>query len=279
MEMKRAVITGSSSGFGLHTSIELAKQGFQVIATMRDLKKGTQLMNLAEEQGLNDRIQLYELDVTLEESIQSWKSFMEELGSVEVLVNNAGYAGAGFAEEIPIDEFRKQFETNVFGVIAVTQAILPLMRNQGSGKIINISSISGKIGFPGLSPYVASKHALEGFSESLRLELQSFGIDVVLVQPGSFQTNIWSTGKQVAAKSQDRESPYYEMMEKLEQHLEKGTKRYGDPTHVAKLIADIAQKKRTRLRYFIGRGVKQTIALKTMLPWRIWERLLYKQLK
>ena len=126
---------------------------------------------------------------------------MEDFGKVDVLINNAGYAGAGFVEEVSMEEYRKQFETNVFGVLAVTKAFLPLMRKQGQGCIINISSISGKVAFPGLSPYIASKHAIEGWSESLRLEMQPFGVKVVLIEPGSYKTNIWSTGKQVAVES------------------------------------------------------------------------------
>ena len=280
MKTKVAVVTGSSSGFGLLTSLELAERGFQVIATMRNLDKGSLLLNKAKELGVCEHIQLFELDVTSEKSILACQRFlMEKFASVDVLVNNAGYAGAGFAEEISIGDYRMQFETNVFGVIAVTQAILPMMRRQKAGKIINVSSISGKIAFPGLSPYNASKHALEGFSESLRLELKPFGIDVILIEPGSFQTNIWTTGKQIAEPSLDPNSPYYHMMKSIETHLEKASPRYGDPAKAAKLIADIAEKHQPRLRYPIGKGVKLMLALKAILPWRAWEKLLLKQLK
>jgi NAD(P)-dependent dehydrogenase (short-subunit alcohol dehydrogenase family) len=274
-----AVVTGSSSGFGLLTSLELAQNGFRVIATMRNMNKGFHLVNQAERLGVKERIQLFELDVTSQHSISKWRSFMEELGHIDVLVNNAGFAGAGFVEEIPIDEYRMQFETNIFGVIAVTQAILPLMRKQHKGRIINISSISGRIGFPGLSPYITSKHALEGFSESLRLEMKPYGIDVVLVEPGSYQTNIWSSGKQVTEKSLKMDSPYYETMKKLELHIEKEANKFGDPAEVARLIANIAQKKQTTLRYMVGKGVKIAVILKFILPWKYWERLFLKQLK
>lgn len=280
MANRIAVVTGASSGFGLLTSIKLAKEGFRVLATMRDIQKRDTLIKKAEEMGLKDRVEIYELDVTSENSITKWKQFMEEeKGRVDVLVNNAGYAGAGFSEEVSVAEYRAQFETNVFGVMAVTQAILPLMRRQMSGKIINVSSISGRVGFPGLSPYIASKHALEGYSESLRLELKPFGIDVILIEPGSYQTNIWTTGKKIAEKSLDKDSPYYETMKKMESYLEKSSSNYGDPKEVAKLIVKLAKQDKVGLRYPVGKGVKLTMRLKQWLPWRIWESILLKQLK
>ncbi|WP_243297062.1 oxidoreductase [Bacillus litorisediminis] len=280
MKNKVAVVTGSSSGFGLLTSLEMAKRGFQVAATMRNLDKGETLLSRAREHGVAHRIQLFELDVTSEQSISACQRFLQEtFDSVDVLVNNAGYAGAGFAEEISVAEYRKQFETNFFGVIAVSQSILPMMRKQRAGKIINVSSISGKIGFPGLSPYNASKYALEGFSESLRLELRPFGIDVVLVEPGSFQTSIWTTGKRISERSLDPDSPYYQMLKTIENHLEQSSPRYGDPAEVARLIADIAEKRNPALRYSIGKGVKLMLALKTILPWRIWENLVLRKIQ
>lgn len=274
-----ALVTGSSSGFGLLTSIALAKAGFQVISTMRDLSRSDQLIIRAKEMGVENNIQLHQLDVTSEQSIIKLIDLIENIGQIDILVNNAGYAGAGFAEEIPVNEYRLQFETNVFGVIAVTQAILPLMRSRGKGKIINISSISGRIGFPGLSPYISSKHALEGWSESLRLEMKPFGVDVVLVEPGSYQTNIWTSGKQVTEKSRSGQSPYHQTMLKIENHLNKNMKNFGDPAEVANLIVNIAKKDKTKLRYPVGKGVGLTVFLKNLMPWRLWEKLFLKQLK
>lgn len=278
MEKQLAVVTGASSGFGLLISLELAKKGFYVVATMRDLKKQMHLINEADRYGVKEYIEVYPLDVTSRESIDQWRDFIEGKGRIDVLVNNAGFAGAGFAEEVSVEEYRQQFETNFFGVIGVTQAILPLMRQQGRGKIINMSSISGRVGFPGLSPYVSSKYALEGWSESLRLELKPFGIDVILIEPGSYQTNIWSSGKQVTEKSLKRESPYYEVMAKIERYIEKGAASFGDPADVAKLTASIATKEGASLRYPIGKGVKSSILLKTILPWSFLEKYLLKKL-
>jgi NAD(P)-dependent dehydrogenase (short-subunit alcohol dehydrogenase family) len=278
MDSEIAVVTGSSSGFGLLTCLELAKRGFHVIATMRNTEKRTDLMAKAKQLRVDNRIEIKELDVTSAQSIEQFKIFVETLGSVDVLVNNAGYAGAGFIEEIPLEEYRKQFETNVFGLIAVTQAVIPVMREHRKGKIINISSISGKIGFPGLSPYVASKFAIEGWSECLRLELKPFSIDVALVEPGSYQTNIWSTGKQITDKSLQADSPYYGFMQKIEGYLQMNESQYGDPQDVANKIGDIVQHKESTLRYPIGKGVKIGILFKNAVSWKRWEKLILKRL-
>lgn len=271
-----AIVTGASSGFGLLISIELAKAGFHVIATMRNTEKRTGLLSTAEKLNLLQRITIQELDVTSESSVENLKTTIQEVGRVDVLVNNAGYAAGGFVEEIDLNEYRKQFETNVFGVIAVTKTVLPWMRQQKQGKIINVSSISGKVGFPGLSPYVASKYALEGFSESLRLEMKPFGVDVVLIEPGSYRTNIWSTGKQVTDSLED--SPYYPLMKKIENYLAASESQYGDPLEVAKKIAEVAAMKDPHFRYPIGKGVKATVIIKNFLSWKRWENIILKSL-
>jgi NAD(P)-dependent dehydrogenase (short-subunit alcohol dehydrogenase family) len=278
MTNKIAVITGASSGFGMLTSLEFAKQGFKVIATMRSIEKAKLLLEEARRLGCLEFIQIHELDVTSEESVKYLSTLINELGRIDVLVNNAGYAGAGFVEEIPIVEYRKQFDTNVFGVMMVTQACLPIMRKQGKGNIINVSSISGLIGFPGISPYVASKHALEGWSECLRLEMKPFGIYVSLIEPGSFKTNIWSTGKQITEKSLEENSPYFSYMRKLETHIKNGESQFGDPIEVAIKIVEIAQEQDPNLRYPIGKGVKLSLLLKKTLNWKSWERLFLKRL-
>lgn len=275
--MKTAIVTGSSSGFGELIAIELAKSGFQVIATMRNLNKKGHLLKLAEAEKVTEKIKVIQLDVTLQPSVEKFKEYVLSLGSVDLLVNNAGYAQGGFSEELTVDEYRKQFETNFFGVIAVTQAVLPAMRNQRSGKIINMSSISGRFGFPGLSAYVASKHALEGYSESLRLELKPFGIDVVLIEPGSYKTNIWQS---IGNVSLSNESPYDLMKDSIMKILTSGQDSYGNPYDVAKLAARIASDKSTpTLRFPIGKGVKNMIQLKNFLPWKTIERILLKKLK
>lgn len=279
MNNKTAIVTGTSSGFGLSASIELARKGFTVIAAMRDTKKKGDLLQEARKHRVESKIIISELDVTNEKSILAFQTrVIDAYGRVDVLVNNAGYAGAGFVEEISMDEYRKQFETNVFGVFAVTKAFLPVMRKQKHGCIINVSSISGKIAFPGMSPYIASKHAIEGWSESLRLEMQPFGVKVVLIEPGSYKTNIWTTGKQVAAESLQSHSPYQNYMKKIEKYITEGENSMGDPSDVARKIAAIAIMENPDIRYPIGRGVKLTIFLKNFLPWSLWEKIIIKKL-
>jgi NAD(P)-dependent dehydrogenase (short-subunit alcohol dehydrogenase family) len=279
MNNKTAIVTGTSSGFGLSTSVELARKGFTVIAAMRNCDKSNELLQRARKHGVESKIIVHELDVTNEGSIKAFQTWInEEFRRVDVLINNAGYAGAGFVEEVSMDEYRQQFETNVFGVFAVTKAILPLMRMQKQGCIINISSISGKVAFPGLSPYAASKHAIEGWSESLRLEMQTFGVKVVLIEPGSYKTNIWSTGKQVAEESLKSHSPYQDYMQSIEKYIAEGENSFGDPEDVARKIAKIATMENPDFRYPIGRGVKATILLKNFLPWGLWEKIILSKL-
>ncbi|EDX59385.1 oxidoreductase, short-chain dehydrogenase/reductase family [Bacillus cereus W] len=279
MNKKVAIITGASSGFGLLTTLELAKKDYLIIATMRNLEKQANLISQATQLNLQQNITVQQLDVTDQNSIHNFQLYIKEINRVDLLINNAGYANGGFVEEIPVEEYRKQFETNLFGSISITQLVLPYMREQKSGKIINISSISGQVGFPGLSPYVSSKYALEGWSESLRLEVKSFGIDVALIEPGSYNTNIWEVGKQLAENQSETTSPYKEYMGKIQKHINSGSDTFGNPIDVAKKIVDIAEAKRTTLRYPIGKGVKFMILVKKILPWRLWEYLVLRNFK
>ncbi|MBJ8005200.1 SDR family oxidoreductase [Bacillus cereus] len=279
MNKKIAVITGASSGFGLLTTLELAKKNYLVIATMRNLEKQVDLISQATKLNLQQNIKVQQLDVTDQSSIHNFQLFLKDMNRVDLLINNAGYATGGFVEEIPVEEYRKQFKTNLFGAISITQLVLPYMRKQKSGKIINISSISGQVGFPGLSPYVSSKYALEGWSESLRLEVKPFGIDVALLEPGSYNTNIWEVGKQLAENQSDTTSPYKEYMDKIQKHINNGNDTLGNPMDVANKIVEIAEARRTTLRYPIGKGVKFMIFAKKVLPWRLWEFLVLRSFK
>ncbi|PGT94960.1 short-chain dehydrogenase [Bacillus cereus] len=279
MNKKIAVITGASSGFGLLTTLELVKKDYLVIATIRNLNKQENLISQATQLNLQQNIKIQQLDVTDQNSIHNFQLFLKEINRVDLLINNAGYANEGFVEEIPVPEYRKQFETNLFGAISITQLVLPYMREQKNGKIINISSISGQVGFPGLSPYVSSKYALEGWSESLRLEVQPFGIDVALVEPGSYNTNIWEVGKQLATNQSDTISPYKDYMDKIQKHMNSGSDTFGNPIDVAHKIVKIAESKHTNLRYPIGKGVKFMILAKKILPWRLWEYLVLRSFK
>src|SRR5215210_4201960 len=208
-----AVVTGSSGGIGLATSLALARNGYLAYATMRNLAKRDSVQSVADKQHLPIRV--LQLDVTDGNSIsKAIQSILSENGRIDLLVNNAGYGLTGAFEDIGIDEIKSQYETNLYGVIRVTQEVLPTMRKQLSGRIINISSGAGRFGYPGGSAYVSSKFALEGLSESMTYEVEQFGIQVVLVEPGVIRTN-FGENMVVAQKAQDPKSPYSQMMQRM----------------------------------------------------------------
>ena len=273
-----AVVIGSSSGFGLLTSVELAKAGFRVVATMRDLGRRELLDKGAHSAGVSANIDIRQLDITnfagMPEVVER---VMRDYGRIDVLLNNAGFAVAGFIEDLKLEEIRLQFETNFFGHIALTKAVLPIMRQQRSGHIIMVSSISGLHGSPTISSYSASKHALEGWSESLRIEVNSLGIKVVLVEPGSFQTDIWTRNARIGEKAFDGTSLNRERGERMRDRIQQLPKK--DPIAVARLIANIAQDPNPKLRYLIGNDAHVQLWLKRLLPWKWHEKLIARALK
>ncbi|GAA0368743.1 SDR family oxidoreductase [Bacillus horti] len=280
MEQKQqatVLITGTSSGFGLHTTIALAKQGFQVVATMRDLERKQELLSLAEQEGALQQIELLELDVTDSMQVnQVVETILKRYGSIDILINNAGFAQGGYVEEIPLDRWQKQFDTNFFGLIQVTQAVLPSMRERGSGRIINMSSISGLIAFPSLAPYAASKFAVEAFSEALRLEMLPYGIYVSLIEPGSYRTKIWDKG--LSSATTLGPSMYQQEMNILTKMIQQKGQSAPHPEPVIRTILQVIRSKRPKLRYPIGRGVRSTIWLKKLVPWSLIEKGFIKQL-
>lgn len=272
MANKIAVITGTSSGFGLFTAVELARQGFEVVATMRDLGRRSYLEEAAARAGVGAKIDVRKLDVTEFDRIPIFVA--EVLGDykrIDVLVNNAGFALAGFAEDLELEEIRLQFETNFFGAVAMTKAVLPAMRAQKSGHIIMLSSVGGQHGSPVISSYSASKHALEGWSESLRLEVGSLGIKVVLIEPGAFQTDIWTRNAKLGERVSDAASPNLERAQKMRAHVSKMPK--GDPLEVVRRIAQVAQDPNPRLRYLVGSDARVQMWLKRVLPWKWHEKI------
>ncbi len=278
MPDKIAVITGSSSGFGLLTSIELGKAGYRVVATMRDLSRRAKLDQAAAAAGVTDKIDIRELDVTRPPAIAIVvDTVVRDYGRIDVLVNNAGFAVGGFAEDIKLEELRMQMETNFFGAVAMTKAVLPTMRKQRSGHIIQISSIGGLQGSATLSSYAASKHALEGWSESLRLEVRALGIQVVLVEPGAFDTGVWTRGARMGEESKKSTSPNFERSLRMREVIQKIPK--ADPGVVALAIVEIAQNPNPRLRYLVGRDAKIQLALKRLLPWKAYEKMIANFLK
>jgi NAD(P)-dependent dehydrogenase (short-subunit alcohol dehydrogenase family) len=274
---KTALITGASSGFGMLTSVALAKRGWHVLATMRDPNAREGLRLAAEAAGVPPKsIEYFTLDVTNAGHVAEMSAtFAERGGTLDALVNNAGFAMAGFVEDVTDAELRLQFETNFFGAAAMTRAFLPVFRRQGSGHIVMVSSISGRMGFPGVGSYAASKFALEGWAETLRLEMKPLGVQVVLVEPGSFETDIWTRNATLSGATQETQSPNAARVAKLLRRREKN-KSKANPQVVANGIAAILDNPHPRLRYVFGRDAKLGLWLKRLLPSKMLEQILIK---
>jgi NAD(P)-dependent dehydrogenase (short-subunit alcohol dehydrogenase family) len=214
-----AVVTGSSSGIGFETALLLARSGFHTYATMRNLEKSKKITEIANTEKLP--LQVVQLDVNDDISVKNAidKIVAAENKRIDVLVNNAGYGLFGPLADTSIEEIKAQFETNFFGVIRVTQQVLPFMRKQNSGvTIVNVSSVGGRIGVPVLSVYQSTKFALEGLSESMSYELEPFGIRVVIIEPGFIRTNIINSSTS-AEKALDPKSPYFPLMQKVKNYF------------------------------------------------------------
>ena len=271
-----AVVTGSSSGIGFETSLLLAKNGFFTYATMRNLDKSNKIIDLKLKEKLP--LEVLELDVTDDKSVkEAIEKIANEQGTVDVLVNNAGYALVGPLEELSIQEFKEQFETNVFGAIRVTQAVLPIMRKQRHGTIVNISSIAGRIGFPLTSAYVSSKFALEGLSESMAYEINQFGTKVVLIEPGVIKTNFdrnLKLGKNVSTTN-DRNSPYADITEKRIAGFKPRFENGISAIEVAKVILKAITSKNvpSESRYLVGNDALKLMEIRKNRSDREFRRL------
>jgi short-subunit dehydrogenase len=186
---------------------------------------------------------------------------VSKANSIDVLVNNAGYALTGAFEDLAIEEIKAQYETNLFGLIRTTQAVLPIMRKQKSGMIVNISSRAGRFGYPGGSAYVSTKFAVEGLSESMAYELEPFGIKVILVEPGVIKTNI-ANSMVLAKKSQNSNSPYYQIMQKMSSSFEHMLENASSPDLVAKVVLQAVTSENPSLRYLAGKDVEMWVEAK-----------------
>ncbi len=270
---KVALVTGASSGIGKASARTLYEAGFVVYATARSPEKLTDL----EATGLRT----LRLDVTDEESmIAAVAAVQGEHGAIDVLVNNAGFGLYGAAEDVPLEEARYQFEVNLFGLARLTQLVLPNMRRQGSGTIVNISSMGGEITFPLGAWYHASKHALEAYSDALRQEVKRFGIDVVLIQPGVIKTEFGGIASQAV-----REHSGHGAYRKLAEAMAKSTEQmYGenskasDPPVVANAIRKAVGTARPKPRYAVGYMAKPLLTLNRLLPDRVFDRIATSQL-
>jgi len=258
---KVAVVTGSSSGIGKEIALTLAKNNFLTYATARDPKKGQFLKSQADKEKLP--IRFVQLDVTKDSSIKNAiQSITNESRRIDILVNNAGYGLVGAFEDLEMDEIKAQYETNLFGLIRTTQAVLPVMREQKSGMIVNISSGAGRFGYPGGSAYVGTKFAMEGLSESISYELEPFGIKVVLVEPGFIKTNFVQV---VAKKSQDPKSPYSQMMQRIAAVSSQLAQRGSEAELVAKTVLNAVTSQKPNPRYLVGKDVEEWVKSKNSM--------------
>lgn len=260
---KVAVVTGSSSGIGLETALTLARNGFLTYSTMRNLAKSDNIKAVADKDHLPIRI--VQLDVTDDTSVNhAVQSIIKETGRIDILVNNAGYALSGAFEDLSLEEIKNQYDTNFYGIIRTSQAVLQLMRKQRSGRIINISSGLGLFGFPGMSAYSSTKFALEGLSESMAYELDQFGIKVILIEPGVIRTNIGNSIV-IAKKAKDSSSPYSLMMQKMGNNFKKFTENASSADVVANVVLEAAKSENPRLRYLAGKDMEMWMQSKNSM--------------
>jgi NAD(P)-dependent dehydrogenase (short-subunit alcohol dehydrogenase family) len=271
---KVALVTGSSSGIGLETALSLARDGYVTFASMRNLGKAGELEHAAKKENL--AIEIIELDVDKEESIISAiKKVIAKDGRLDVLVNNAGYGQFGCTEDVSVDEFRKQFETNFFSVVRIIQEVAPIMRKQRSGNIINISSVAGRIGLPGSTAYISSKFALEGLGECLRYELGQFGIKTTLIEPGVIKTNFFNSMKVSESKSDPKYKTLTDnILAGLKMMVEMGTA----PSQVADAVMKAIHDDEMQPRYVVGTDAAMFLEAKKMKTDLEFEKYMSKEL-
>ncbi|AJZ76451.1 SDR family oxidoreductase [Candidatus Nitrosotenuis cloacae] len=272
---KIALVTGSSSGIGFETSLALAREGYHTYASMRDTKKGAKIQEIAKKENLP--ITIIPLDVDKPESIKAAiNQIMAESKRIDVLVNNAGYGVFGCLEDLTVDELKAQFDTNFFSVVRLIQEIAPIMRNQKTGAIVNISSVAGKIGFPGSPAYISSKFALEGLSECLRYELSPFGVNTIIIEPGVIKTNFFDSMKM--PKNAKPDSPYKEITNKVVAGVKMMAEMGTPPKEVADVIIKALKEKNPLPRYPVGNDASMFLEAKKMKTDIEFENYLKKEL-
>lgn len=245
------LVTGARSGFGLRIAVTAAAAGHVVYAGLRDLDTAGDLIEAA----AGHDVRPLQLDVTApDERAAAVEHILAEQGHLDGLVNNAGIALGGFLEQVEEDELRRVLEVNLFGVFALTRLVLPTMRAQRAGRIVMISSMSGRMALPGLGAYATSKFALEGMSEAWRHELRPWGIDVTLVEPGPYKTDIFGRNRNLCRNAEDPNSPYAELVTRIQDVAERrAASTTRDPQLVADKVVDLLQRqRRPRARYPMG---------------------------
>jgi NAD(P)-dependent dehydrogenase (short-subunit alcohol dehydrogenase family) len=274
-DRKVALITGASTGIGRATALTLAKRGWEAFAGVRKKADGE-----AVKEAGGDNVTPLIIDVTKPASIAKAEAAVSEAAGergLAALVNNAGIAISGPLELLPLEDFRKQLEVNLTGHLAVTQAMLPLLRT-ARGRIVNVTSIGGRIAYPFTGPYHASKWGLEALSDSLRVELQPWGIDVIVVEPGNIATEIWDRGLDKGAETREKlgeegQRLYGPALDKMEKTMRKAGESGMPAEKVAETIADALSANRPRTRYLIGRDARGALTGKQLLPDRAFDQV------
>ena len=269
--MRSVLITGTSTGIGQATAVTLAAHGWRVFATMRNLKKRDLLEQALKEAGVRDGVEVEQLDVNDAASIgTAVASMLSQTGNkLDAVVHNAGVAAAGALEDVTESELRRVMETNFFGVLELTRALLPTFRAQRRGRIVIVSSEAAFMGQPTNSIYCASKWAVEGWAEAIAYELEPFGIDVVLVEPGPYRTEIWNS----TARIQPPGSPYHAWVQHVFRAGDAHAARMArDPREVALVIAHALEARRPRFRYPVGPLARLNHFLRGKLPSRLLRR-------
>lgn len=268
---KIALITGASAGIGKETAKLLLNDGFTVYAAARRLERMDDIKQL----GVN----ILKMDVSDDTSmVQGVNSIISVEGHIDVLVNNAGYGSYGSLEDTPMSEARYQFEVNVFGLARLCQLIIPYMRKQGSGKILNVSSVAGKIGVPHGAWYHGSKFAVEGLSDCLRMELKQFGIDVILIEPGFIKTE-WSAIARDNLLKVSGQTAYKDLVVRHAHTMEVGNSDGSDPIVIAKLINKAIHARNPEARYAAGKSAALILFLDKILSDKMGDKVMLSQIK
>jgi NAD(P)-dependent dehydrogenase (short-subunit alcohol dehydrogenase family) len=263
MKSKRTVlVTGCSSGIGLATCHVLSRNNFMTYGTVRNFSKANNIRDLLDKENLS--LKILHLDVNNDKSIKlAVKKILTDTGRIDVLINNAGFGMFGPIEEISTQEIKKQFDTNFFGIFRLIKAIVPIMRNQRNGIIVNISSMVGRFGVPLNSAYVSSKFAVEGLSESISFELDEFGIRVIVIEPGVVKSDFF---RNVKVKGMNSDSPYHHLMEKRVTFLDKAMKNSSTSSYdVANTILTALNSKDPKFRYLIGNDATNSVRMRNSL--------------
>ena len=262
------LLTGASSGIGYNVAPLLVRYGYTVYGAARRVEKIEELAS--------EGVKALSMNVTDEASMEAAvQQIIDAEGRIDVLINNAGYGSYGAIEDVPIDEARRQFEVNLFGLARLTQLVLPHMRARGSGRILNISSMAGRITMPFGSWYHATKYALEAFSDALRMEVEEFGIDVVIIEPGGIKTS-WGLIAADHLEESSRNGVYAEQAQRVAANMRKlysPSSNLSEPKVISKAILRALEARRPKTRYLVGFGAKPSVFLHTVLPDRLFDKV------